>query len=106
MVSQPDYLYPTNPPHQFTKHPLEPILSWRRKPSHVLLLSVYPNPVMAGATVSIAGAEGKVNIYNTTGQLVKEVTVDASGALSTAGMQPGIYLLRLTSGATARLMVK
>lgn len=69
-------------------------------------LSVYPNPVMAGATVSIAGAEGKVNIYNTAGQLVKEVTVDASGALSTAGMQPGIYLLRLTSGATARLMVK
>ncbi len=69
-------------------------------------LSVYPNPVMAGATVRIAGAVGKVNIYNTAGQLVKEVTVDASGALSTAGMQPGIYLLRLTSGATARLMVK
>ena len=69
-------------------------------------LSVYPNPVEAGAEVRLAGAEGKVSVYNTAGQLVKEAGIDAGGTLSTAGMQPGIYLLRLAGGATARLIVK
>ncbi len=69
------------------------------------VLNIYPNPVEAGAVVRIAGAVGAVDVYDTAGRLVESAVV-TDGTLSTAGLAKGIYLVRLSGGAAARLVVK
>lgn len=68
-------------------------------------LAIYPNPVEAGATVRLTCADGTANVYDTAGRLVRSVAV-AGGAMSTAGLAKGIYVVRLSDGLSARLVVK
>ncbi len=68
-------------------------------------LDIYPNPVEAGATVRLTCADGTANVYDTAGRLVRSVAV-AGGAMSTAGLAKGIYVVRLSDGLSARLVVK
>lgn len=68
-------------------------------------LAIYPNPVEAGATVRLTCADGTANVYDTAGRLVQSVAV-AGGAMSTAGLAKGIYVVSLSDGLSARLVVK
>ncbi len=68
-------------------------------------LAVYPNPAEAGTTVKLNCADCTANVYDTAGRLVRSVAV-TGGTMSTAGLAKGIYVVRLSDGASARLVVK
>ncbi len=68
-------------------------------------LAIYPNPAEAGSTVKLNCADCTANVYDTAGRLVRSVAV-TGGAMSTAGLAKGIYVVRLSDGASARLVVK
>ncbi len=68
-------------------------------------LAIYPNPAEAGSTVKLNCADCSANVYDTAGRLVRSVAV-AGGSMSTAGLAKGIYVVRLSDGASARLVVK
>ncbi len=68
-------------------------------------LAIYPNPAEAGSTVKLNCADCSANVYDTAGRLVRSVAV-TGGAMSTAGLAKGIYVVRLSDGASARLVVK
>jgi hypothetical protein len=69
-------------------------------------VKVYPNPASTQFTIGfneLAGA-ANVEVYNATGALVKSAAADASvGAttLSTAGMNKGMYFVRITNGGAS-----
>ena len=64
----------------------------------VLNFEVFPNP--ASHHISIAGVNGQVELQlcNTVGQIVLNRSVLGETSVSVAGLQPGIYLLRLFDG--------
>ncbi len=68
-------------------------------------LAIYPNPAEAGSTVKLNCADCSANVYDTAGRLVRSVAV-TGGTMSTAGLAKGIYVVRLSDGASARLVVK
>ncbi len=68
-------------------------------------LAIYPNPAEAGSTVKLNCADCTANVYDTAGRLVRSVAV-TGGTMSTAGLAKGIYVVRLSDGASARLVVK
>lgn len=68
-------------------------------------LAIYPNPAEAGTTVKLNCADCTANVYDTAGRLVRSVAV-AGGSMSTAGLAKGIYVVRLSEGLSARLVVK
>ncbi len=68
-------------------------------------LAIYPNPAEAGSTVKLNCADCTANVYDTAGRLVRSVAV-TGGTMSTAGLAKGIYVVRLSDGLSARLVVK
>ncbi len=68
-------------------------------------LAIYPNPAEAGTTVKLNCADCTANVYDTAGRLVRSVAV-TGGTMSTAGLAKGIYVVRLSDGLSARLVVK
>ncbi len=68
-------------------------------------LAIYPNPAEAGTTVKLNCADCTANVYDTAGRLVRSVAV-TGGTMSTAGLAKGIYVVRLSEGLSARLVVK
>ena len=67
-------------------------------------LSVEPNPVPAGASISVGGTQSTVQCFNIEGRLLKSVE-PVDGKISTAGLTPGVYLLQ-SEGKSARIIVK
>ncbi|MCR5889866.1 T9SS type A sorting domain-containing protein [Hymenobacter sp. J193] len=65
-------------------------------------LRVYPNPSQGQEVQLSRPAAGA--LYNPLGQLVR--TFPKTARLSTAGMTPGVYLLRTTDGTGTRLVVQ
>lgn len=71
-------------------------------------LSLYPNPASSRAELRLPAASGlkQVDIFSTSGQLVRSFTPDQTNAagpftFSIAGLNPGLYLVRaITSGRT------
>lgn len=73
-------------------------------------IPAYPNPIVAGNTVWLNGVEPATTlwIYNAAGQLIINA-VNSSNApveINTAGWAPGLYLIRTSSGGTARIVVQ
>lgn len=58
-----------------------------------------PNPAIDVLKVDVAEAKGgKISFYSMAGvSLVKELSLDADGAVSVSGFEPGIYLTRVIS---------
>ena len=67
-------------------------------------LTVVPNPVPAGAEISVGGTQSIVQCFNIEGRLLKSV-MPVGGKISTSGFAPGVYLLQ-SEGKTARIIVK
>ena len=67
-------------------------------------LTVAPNPVPAGAEISVGGTQSIVQCFNIEGRLLKSV-MPVGGKISTSGFAPGVYLLQ-SEGKTARIIVK
>ncbi|MEL6614491.1 MAG: T9SS type A sorting domain-containing protein, partial [Bacteroidota bacterium] len=63
-------------------------------------LRVFPSPVRAGGTVTVASgaADGTLRVVDLQGRVVRTATLSPRQRLSTAGLAPGLYLVR-TSGA-------
>ena len=61
-------------------------------------MKLYPNPVVAGAPVTVE-CEGaaQVEIYNIGGALVETVAIEGTTAIETAGLNKGIYIVRVTT---------
>jgi hypothetical protein len=71
-------------------------------------VSVYPNPAREGFTVTLPGVTGagavRAELLNALGQVVRhqQAALPAAGAqlpVATAGLAPGIYILRLAAGS-------
>lgn len=81
-------------------------------PSQVIALSSRPNPASSRAVISFrlpqAGAVD-LAVYDLGGRRVAQVTREALGAgtyhrrFSTAGLAPGLYMIRMRSGATEQI---
>lgn len=71
-------------------------------------LNIYPNPVFAGTPVYAPSVKqgSTIGIYSLGGVLVKHVTVDDSGTISTNGLAPGMYILKSDESTAARLIIK
>lgn len=71
-------------------------------------LNIYPNPVFAGTPVYAPSVKqgSTIGIYSLGGVLVKQVTVDDSGTITTNGLAPGMYILKSDESAAARLIIK
>lgn len=68
-------------------------------------LSVYPNPVKDVLTIEGGSSIQKVQIYNTTGQLVvNQLTDSKTVTLNTSSLRSGVYFLKVTTanGTTDR----
>lgn len=63
-------------------------------------MTVYPNPVQDVLTVEFAevSTDTELSLYNSMGQLIKQVTVNASGAteISFSDMPSGVYFVNVT----------
>ncbi len=58
-------------------------------------LAVYPNPITAGQTLTIAGTTGTAQLIALTGRVVSTSRIGDNGSLVLPeGLAPGIYLLR------------
>ena len=71
-------------------------------------LSLYPNPVEAGETVTIPAAGGTARIFNVTGAWVKDVELLPMGdaaLMNTTGLESGIYFV-MVDRHSFRLVVK
>ena len=68
-----------------------------------LPLQLYPNPAQGGAVRLSRPVSG--TLLDLLGRPVRELRT-ATDYLNTAGLAPGLYLLKATDGATARLAVK
>lgn len=69
-------------------------------------VTVYPNPIEAGATLHINVADGTIaRVFDLQGRLVKEASVQG-GMIGTPVMASGIYLLKIDGNAAIRLIVK
>ncbi|WP_109832737.1 VPS10 domain-containing protein [Reichenbachiella versicolor] len=61
---------------------------------------VYPNP--AKGYINIAGLEkGTVSIYTFLGDLVKQSSFDSEQSISTAGLEAGLYLVKVSGGKSS-----
>lgn len=71
-------------------------------------LNIYPNPVFAGTPVYAPSVKqgSTIGIYSLGGVLVKQVTVDDSGTITTNGLAPGMYILKSDESAATRLIIK
>ncbi len=68
-------------------------------PPEVLSFTIAPNPA-AGPVQLVAPRAGRVDVLDTQGRTVRTLDVAAGAAtLPTAGLAPGLYLVRLTAGA-------
>ena len=72
--------------------------------------TIYPNPVARGGQFTVA-AEGaaRVEVYTMSGCKVMERSIDGVAAMSTEGMERGVYLVRIADAAgakTAKLIVR
>ncbi|MBB4079342.1 hypothetical protein GGR28_001962 [Lewinella aquimaris] len=73
----------------------------RDQPMAVDHLRSYPNPVRAGALLTLEGTDAgtSLGLYSALGQWVRQIDVTASRTVvPTAGLQPGMYILRDRSG--------
>ncbi len=73
-------------------------------------VKVFPNPIKAGEAFMVA-AEGKgvISIYSLSGAMVKQAAFNGSAAISSDGMQAGMYLVRVNTANgvnAAKLIVK
>lgn len=70
-------------------------------------VKLYPNPVVAGQDVVLSGDVASVEVYTTTGQVVK---VAKAATFSTNGLNPGVYFVKFTTEngkvQAQKLMVK
>jgi hypothetical protein len=66
-------------------------------------ISVFPNPVSGELYICLdAGIrEMQFELHDLLGQVIASGKVNGTAVVSTAGISPGIYLLRLSSGATS-----
>ena len=75
-------------------------------------INIYPNPVAIGAvlhvdTRNLPSGEYRIDVFNVSGQLTSQKIISAMGqveAVSTAGLVPGAYLLRLSQGDRATVV--
>lgn len=71
---------------------------------------VYPNPVKAGEAVTVeADGEANVQIFTLGGAVAAQAEINGTAAVSTEGLQAGMYLVRVTTTngvSTAKLIVK
>ncbi len=65
-----------------------------------LSVKVYPNPVAAGNTIRIDGLEqkGEIAVVDLSGRTI--ANYDSVQVIPTAGLQPGVYLLKIQHGNT------
>ena len=72
-------------------------------------VSMYPNPVRSGSTVSISNdnsSELNVEILSVTGQVVTAFSIGGinnTKEVNTSGMDSGVYLIRATSGKNTKV---
>ena len=73
-------------------------------------MRVYPNPVKAGEAVTVeADGEANVQIFTLGGAVAAQAEINGTAAVSTEGLQAGMYLVRVTTTngvSTAKLIVK
>jgi hypothetical protein len=64
--------------------------------------SIFPNPASDILNIRMESLEGaKVQIYNVSGQLVREAVLsDSKPSISVAGLKQGIYILKAVSGGS------
>ena len=71
---------------------------------------VYPNPVASGAAVTVeSDGAAAVTVYTLGGTQVMSAATEGRGEISTAGLLPGMYVVKVTTTdatATAKLIVK
>ena len=75
-------------------------------------INIYPNPVAIGAdlhvdTRNLPNGEYRIDVFNISGQLLSQRIISAMGqveAISTVGLVPGAYLLRLSQGDRATVL--
>ena len=72
-------------------------------------VKVYPNPVKAGESVSIA-VEGQANIsvYSSNGLLMLKISTTGNTELSSSGLEKGVYFIKVnqdTKSATNKLII-
>lgn len=67
-------------------------------------IKLYPNPVVAGTPVTIE-CEGvaTVEIYNIGGALVESVAIEGTTSIETAGLNQGMYIVRVTTEDTTSM---
>ena len=65
-------------------------------------VSVYPNPVKIGETITVkienGAANGRVEMYDASGSLRTSKVIEGETTLLTMDNDPGIYLIRVTTG--------
>lgn len=73
-------------------------------------VKIYPNPVISSSPIIIeADASATVNIYTLGGSVIKKAVLDGTGAVSTAGLPAGMYVVEVTTDnntSVAKLIVK
>jgi hypothetical protein len=75
------------------------------------MIRIFPNPCDENArvTAGIDGGDGRLRLYDPMGRLVVEQPFDKETSLSTAGLSPGIYFVRLVTRSgeaySARMVV-
>lgn len=57
--------------------------------------TMYPNPAQEAVTIKGAFSNANVNIYTTQGQLVLNTAITSGQTISTAGLNPGMYLVKV-----------
>ncbi len=68
-------------------------------------LQVYPNPVLDQFGVSgLGGTTGELEIFTPLGQRVMHVEDYTAGPVSVATLEPGLYLVKVVSGNTAKTL--
>ena len=71
---------------------------------------IYPNPVVSGVAVTVeSDGAAAVTVYTLGGAQVMSAVTDGRGEISTAGLLPGMYVVKVTTAdatATAKLIVK
>jgi hypothetical protein len=80
---------------------------------HRNAVTLWPNPVEAGRTITLRSAEPleRIRILSVDGKLIRDLipSLKPETIIETAGMEPGTYLIRVQTGtfiSTSRLVVK
>ncbi|KAA6351932.1 hypothetical protein EZS27_000729 [termite gut metagenome] len=78
-----------------------------KQPVSPVNIAVYPNPVLAGASISIdAGLlnDARLMVYNTTGQLIHQTPISAGVTQLKAATNPGVYLYVVSTGNSKKVV--